>query len=50
MSTYPFVRLVTLLITKYAIKDPPLHIADFGDVIDYRYVFCRNDNYSFIKK
>lgn len=37
-------------ITKYAIKDPPLHIADFGDVIDYRYVFCRNDNYSFIKK
>ena len=37
-------------ITKYAIKDPPLHIADFGDVIDYRYVFCRNDNYSFIKE
>ena len=37
-------------ITKYAIKDPPLNIADFGDVIDYRYVFCRNDNYSFIKK
>ncbi|WP_295589424.1 type II toxin-antitoxin system antitoxin SocA domain-containing protein [uncultured Methanobrevibacter sp.] len=33
-------------IMKYAIKDPPLMIADFGENIDYRYVFCRNHKYS----
>ena len=33
-------------IMKYAIKDPPLMIADFGENIDYRYVFCRNNKYS----
>ncbi len=36
-------------ITKYAIKDPPLHIANFGEDIDYRYVFSRNNDYSAIK-
>ena len=33
-------------ITKYAIKDPPLIMTDFGKNIDYRYVFSRNNNYS----
>jgi hypothetical protein len=33
-------------ITKYAIKDPPLIMTDFGENIDYRYVFSRNNNYS----
>ncbi len=36
-------------IMKYAIKDPPLHIADLGEDIDYKYVFCRNNKYSTIK-
>ena len=31
---------------KYAIKDPPIIIADFGENIDCRYVFSRNDEYS----
>lgn len=33
-------------ILKYAIKDPPLIIADFGENIDCRYVFSRNEKYS----
>ncbi|MCQ2971644.1 MAG: SocA family protein [archaeon] len=36
-------------ITRYAIKDPPLHIANFGEDIDYKYVFSRNRAYSAIK-
>lgn len=36
-------------ILKYAIKDPPLHMADLGEDIDYKYVFCRNNKYSTIK-
>lgn len=28
-------------ITKYAIKDPPIIMADFGEEIDYHYVFLR---------
>ena len=35
-------------ILKYATKDPPLIATDFGENIDCRYVFCRNDNYSAI--
>ncbi|WP_406534754.1 type II toxin-antitoxin system antitoxin SocA domain-containing protein [Methanobrevibacter sp.] len=31
---------------KYAKKDPPIIIADFGENIDCRYVFSRNDEYS----
>ena len=31
---------------KYAINDPPIIIADFGDDIDCRYVFSRNEKYS----
>lgn len=30
-------------ITRYAIQDPPIIIADFGEEIDYRHVFSRND-------
>ena len=33
-------------ILKYAIKDPPLIIANFGENIDCRYVFSRNEKYS----
>lgn len=33
-------------ITKYAIKNPPMTIADFGEKIDFKYVFSRNDEYS----
>ena len=33
-------------ILKCAIKDPPLIIADFGENIDCRYVFCRNNEYT----
>ena len=36
-------------ITKYAIKDPPIIIADLGETIDFRYVFSRNENYSILK-
>ncbi len=28
-------------ITKYAIQDPPIIVADFGEEIDYKYVFSR---------
>lgn len=35
-------------ITKYAINDPPIQTADFGEKIDYRYVFSRNEKYSTI--
>ena len=37
-------------ITRYAIKDPPLIIADIGDEIDCRYVFSRNSEYSIMNK
>jgi hypothetical protein len=37
-------------ITKYAKNDPPISIADFGDEIDFRYVFSRNNEYSLIDK
>lgn len=37
-------------ITRYAIKDPPISIADFGDEIDLRYVFSRDNEYSLINK
>lgn len=33
-------------IIKYAIKDPPITIADFGENIDCVYVFSRNKKYS----
>ena len=33
-------------IIKYAIKDPPIMMADFGEDIDCRYVFSRNKEYS----
>ena len=36
-------------ITKYAIKDPPISMAKFGERIDSRYVFSRNQKYSMIK-
>ncbi len=35
-----------LTILKYAVKDPPLIMADFGENIDCRYVFSRNSKYS----
>ncbi len=35
-------------ITKYAIKDPPINVANFGDEIDFRYVFSRNNEYSIL--
>ncbi|WP_458453498.1 type II toxin-antitoxin system antitoxin SocA domain-containing protein [Methanobrevibacter sp.] len=37
-------------ITKYARNDPPIHIADFGEKIDYRYVFSRNEKYTLMNK
>ena len=37
-------------ITRYAIKDPPIIIADFGEEIDFRYVFSRNNEYSILNK
>jgi hypothetical protein len=37
-------------ITKYAIKDPPISIANLNEKIDFRYVFSRNTNYSFLNK
>ena len=36
-------------ITQYAIKDPPIILADLGEHIDFRYVFSRNKNYSILK-
>ena len=35
-------------ITKYAIKDPPIIIADFGEEIDFRHVSSRNNKYSLL--
>lgn len=35
-------------ITKYAIKDPPIIIADFDEEIDFRYVFSRDEEYSIL--
>ena len=37
-------------ITKYAKNDPPISIADFGDEIDFRYVFSRDNEYSLTNK
>lgn len=37
-------------ITKYAVRDPPITVADFGDEIDFRYVFSRNNEYSIMNK
>ena len=37
-------------ITKYVIHDPPIIIADFGDDIDFRYVFSRNSKYSLMSE
>ena len=31
---------------KYAIRDPPMTVAEFGENIDCRYVFSRNEKYS----
>lgn len=31
---------------RYAIRDPPISIADFGEDIDCRHVFSRNEKYS----
>lgn len=36
-------------IIKYAKNDPPLHIAEFGENIDCRYVFSRDNKYSVMK-
>lgn len=36
-------------ITQYVKQDPPLIIADFGEKIDYKYVFSRNKKYSMLK-
>lgn len=35
-------------ITRYAIKDPPIIVADLDEEIDFRYVFSRNDEYSIL--
>ncbi|MBR4447156.1 type II toxin-antitoxin system antitoxin SocA domain-containing protein [Methanobrevibacter sp.] len=35
-------------ITRYAIKDPPIIIANLDEEIDFRYVFSRNDEYSIL--
>ena len=37
-------------ISQYAKYDSPLIMADFGESLDYRYVFSRSENYSKIKK
>ena len=37
-------------ITKYAKKDSPISVAEFGEPIDFRYVFSRGDEYSLINK
>ena len=37
-------------ITKYAKRDPPISVAEFGEAIDFRYVFSRGDEYSLINK
>ena len=37
-------------ITKYATRDPPIFIANFGEEIDLRFVFTRNKKYSIINK
>ena len=37
-------------ITKYATRDPPIIIANFGEEIDFRFVFTRNKKYSIINK
>lgn len=37
-------------ITKYAIDDPPVIVANLGEQIDHKYVFSRNNNYSILKK
>lgn len=37
-------------ITRYAVHDPPITVADFGDDIDFRYVFSRDRKYSLLNK
>ena len=37
-------------ITKYAINDPPIMIADINEKIDFRHVFSRNEKYSMNNK
>ncbi|MEE1336995.1 type II toxin-antitoxin system antitoxin SocA domain-containing protein [Methanobrevibacter sp.] len=37
-------------ITKYAKRDPPISVAEFGEPIDFRYVFSRGNEYSIIDK
>ena len=37
-----------LNITKYAHKDPPLILTDFGDTIDYKHVIYRKHNQKFL--
>jgi hypothetical protein len=36
-------------IMKYAIRDPPITIANLGEEIDFRYVFSRDREYSILK-
>ena len=37
-------------ITKYAKRDPPISVAEFGEPIDFRYVSSRGNEYSIIDK
>ena len=37
-------------ITRYAVHDPPITVADFGEDIDFRYVFSRDRKYSLLNK
>ena len=37
-------------ITQYAKNDPPLVIAEFGEIIDYKYVYSRPADYSQLRK
>ena len=36
-------------ITTYIKNDPPVHIAELGDELDFKYVFSRNNEYSMRK-
>ena len=37
-------------ITKYSVHDHPMIVANFGDAIDFRYVFSINNRYSLLNK
>ena len=37
-------------ITRYASHDPPITVAGIGDDIDFRYVFSRDSEYSYMNK